>query len=419
MNELDLSFSGLLRQRAATVVPVDSVAAAAALLAGTDGQTVNFRGAGHSFGDRCISDGGLLLLNRLCDDVVVGNDQVATIPSGLQWHEVERQLNQAGRSAPVLTNWLGATVGGTMAYGGFGVSSYRRGAQVDHALRVELLDAQGWRRVIVPGDPDWSVALCTAGAMGMVTSIDLGTVPYQPYLEEAWIACQDERDLASKLLSLAEMRLDVEMLWAQISCEQLLIGLGRRNAVQQGTLHGLLAERSVPCTTELRTWENWIAAQSARTFPRSRAYLWSDYVVPASRFESVFLQAYQLAYRPDIAAYARPRIRVLIVDRKFSPRSSHELNPVNFSDEELLFGIGVYLEPLFDQPDVVASARAGLSDLLASCLEAGGRPYFATWHEISPAQAAQAYGDNWRRARAALTAGGASPLINPGHMPPL
>jgi FAD/FMN-containing dehydrogenase len=419
MNELDFSFSGLLRQRAEAVVPVTSVAAAAALLADTGGQTVNFRGAGHSFGDRCISDGGLLLLNRLCDDVVVGTDQVATIPSGLQWHEVERQLNQTGRSAPVLTNWLGATVGGTMAYGGFGVSSYRRGAQVDHVQRVELLDAQGRQRVIVPGDPDWSVVLCTAGAMGMVTSIDLGTVSYQPYLEEAWIACQDERELASKLLSLAEMRLDVEMLWAQISCEQRLIGIGRRSDVQQSILPGLLAERSVACTAELRTWENWIAAQSARTFPRSRAYLWSDYVVPASRFESVFLQAYQLAYRPDIAAYARPRIRVLIVDRKFSPRSTHELNPVNFADEELLFGIGVYLEPLFDQPDVVVSARAGLSDLLASCLEAGGRPYFATWHEIDSEQAALAYGDNWHRARAALAAGGASPLINPGNMPPL
>jgi FAD/FMN-containing dehydrogenase len=416
--DTDFSFSGMLRQRPAAVLRVGTEAEAVAAIddARRRGVAVNFRGAGHSFGDRCISDGGLLLINEIDAELVFGEHSV-TAPTGLTWHALERRLNQAGRSAPVLTNWLGATVGGTLAYAGFGVSSYRRGAQVDQVSRVRLVDGNAEVLTLAPGDPLWSVALSCSGALGLVTSVEMATVPYLPYLREAAIRCADEQQLAHTLMALAERAVDAEMLWAQLSAEQLLICLGQRIGAPDQPVPALDALPGA--VASVRSWDSWLQAQSTRQFPPRIAYLWSDYVVPARAFHQFFTAAYDAVYRSGLAQASRPRIRVLVVDRGHSPPATHALNPVNFPGQQSLFGIGVYLEPSLDQPDMVAAAQACLAGLLSLCLALGGRPYFATWHEMDGAQAAQAYPGAWEYAQQALAAHADRALTNPGSMPPL
>lgn len=409
----------MLRQTPAEVVTAGSEEQARRVIADARerGIPVNFRGAGHSFGDRCISDQGLLLINEIDAELVYWPGGVVTVPTGLSWHTLERRLNQAGRSAPVLTNWLGATVGGTLAFAGFGVASYRRGAQVDHISKVRLIDSRGDVCTLVPGDPLWSVALGCSGALGFVTAVDMFTVPYLPHLREALIPCGDEQELARALMALARDAVDVEMLWAQVSADKLLIGMGQRVAHPDAAVPAIDAVPGVKST--VRSWNSWLEAQSTRQFPPRTAYLWSDYVVPAAAFHAFFTAAYHAAYRSGFSPASRPRIRVLVVDRNHSPVSTHALNPVNFPGQTTLFGIGVYLEPSLDQPETVAAVQACLADLLGLCLSLGGRPYFATWHEIAPDQAAHAYPGAWEEARQALAAHAGQESINPGSMPPL
>ena len=417
--DTDFSFSGMVRQRAAEVVraATEEQARAAIAAACERGMAVNFRGAGHSFGDRCISDQGLLLINEIDGELVFDEQGNVTAPTGLSWHALERRLNLAGRSAPVLTNWLGATVGGTLAYAGFGVASYRRGAQVDQVTRVRLIDSGGELLTLVPGDPLWSVALSCSGALGLVTQVQMTTLPYLPYLREAAIRCADEQELARTLMALAEQAVDAEMLWAQLSAEQLLVCLGQRIGAPEQAVPALDALPGA--VASVRSWDSFLQAQSTRQFPARIAYLWSDYVVPAAAFHQFFTAAYAAVYRSGFSQASRPRIRVLVVDRSHSPPSTHALNPVNFPGQRTLFGIGVYLEPSLDQPQMVAAAQACLAELLALCVALGGRPYLATWHEMDAAGAARAYPDTWEQARRDLAAHADRALTNPGSMPPL
>ena len=47
---------------------------------------------------------------------------------------------------PVLPDYIGQTVGGTLSVGGIGAMSFRAGAQIDHV--VELLAVTGEGRIV-------------------------------------------------------------------------------------------------------------------------------------------------------------------------------------------------------------------------------------------------------------------------------
>lgn len=71
------------------------------------------------------------------------SDRAVTVDAGVTWHSVLRATAPRGLAPPVLTAFQGLSVGGTLSIGGLSGTSYKRGAQVDHVLELEVVTGEG------------------------------------------------------------------------------------------------------------------------------------------------------------------------------------------------------------------------------------------------------------------------------------
>ena len=83
-----------------------------------------------------------------------------------------------GRTFPVFTDYLGATVGGTLSLGGVGSRTWQLGAQTDHVLELEVVTAAGEVVRCSPREhPDlFDAVRCGLGQFGIITSARLRLV---------------------------------------------------------------------------------------------------------------------------------------------------------------------------------------------------------------------------------------------------
>lgn len=103
------------------------------------------RAGGFSFAGQSLSEGGIVLdMKRLR---AVGSVQLEgewiEAEAGAQWNHVAEATLRDGFLPPVLTSYLGTSVGGTLSAAGVGFSSFRYGAQVDNVLALDLVHYTG------------------------------------------------------------------------------------------------------------------------------------------------------------------------------------------------------------------------------------------------------------------------------------
>ena len=65
------------------------------------------------------------------------------VDAGASWRTLLQATLSYGLAPPVLTKFLGLTVGGTLSIGGVGVASLRHGAQVDQTLALQVVTGEG------------------------------------------------------------------------------------------------------------------------------------------------------------------------------------------------------------------------------------------------------------------------------------
>ena len=127
---------------------VDRPAAAADIAgllreASANGVKVAARGQGHStYGRPLVEDGLIVDMSALRTIGEVAADRVV-VEAGATWRDVLDATLKQGLAPPVLTNYLGLSVGGTLAVGGIGGSSSRRGMQTDQVFELEVVTANG------------------------------------------------------------------------------------------------------------------------------------------------------------------------------------------------------------------------------------------------------------------------------------
>lgn len=101
------------------------------------------RGQGHATYGRAMAEDGIVMdLSALTAIHRVEPDRVA-VDAGATWHAVLEATLAKGRAPPVLTNYLGLSVGGTLAVGGIGGSSSRHGLQTDQVLELDIVTGEG------------------------------------------------------------------------------------------------------------------------------------------------------------------------------------------------------------------------------------------------------------------------------------
>ncbi|RZN02848.1 FAD linked oxidase [Bradyrhizobium genosp. SA-3] len=107
------------------------------------GLKVAARGQGHATYGRAMAEDGIVMdlaalksIHRIEPDRVV-------VEAGATWHAVLEATLAKGLAPPVLTNYLGLSVGGTLAVGGIGGSSSRHGLQTDQVLELDIVTGEG------------------------------------------------------------------------------------------------------------------------------------------------------------------------------------------------------------------------------------------------------------------------------------
>jgi cytokinin dehydrogenase len=107
------------------------------------GLKIAARGQGHQpFGQAQVS-GGIVVDMRSLQQVHTFTADSVEVDAGASWRTLLQATLSYGLAPPVLTKYLGLTVGGTLSIGGVGVSSLRHGAQVDQTLALQVVTGGG------------------------------------------------------------------------------------------------------------------------------------------------------------------------------------------------------------------------------------------------------------------------------------
>ena len=143
--EASTDFGHLIhREPRAVAQPVSPEEVASQLrLARSERLKVAARGQGHSIYGRSLSEDGIVVnMGRLSSIRDLQADRVV-VGAGATWKSVLDATLPQGLTPPVLTNYLGLSVGGTIAVGGIGGSSSRYGMQTDNVLELDVVTGDG------------------------------------------------------------------------------------------------------------------------------------------------------------------------------------------------------------------------------------------------------------------------------------
>src|SRR5689334_11838104 len=94
------------------------------------------RGQGHSIFGRALAEDGIVVdMGAMTGIGDIKADRVV-VEAGATWRDLLDATLAQGLTPPVLTNYLGLSVGGTIAVGGIGAASSRHGMQTDNVIAL-------------------------------------------------------------------------------------------------------------------------------------------------------------------------------------------------------------------------------------------------------------------------------------------
>lgn len=104
---------------------------------------IAMRGQGHVCFGQAQVDAGIVIDSRTLDRIHdIGPDR-AVVDPGVTWADLLRATAAHGLTPPVLTDFMGLSVGGTLSSGGIGGASLHHGVQVDTARELKVVTGKG------------------------------------------------------------------------------------------------------------------------------------------------------------------------------------------------------------------------------------------------------------------------------------
>jgi cytokinin dehydrogenase len=138
-------FGRLIHRQPRGVLKPASGADIAGLMRWTKGKgmKVAARGQGHSIYGRALSEDGIVVdMSAMSSIGDIKQDRIA-VDAGATWRDLLDATLVQGLTPPVLTNYLGLSIGGTIAVGGIGAASSRHGMQTDNVLALDVVTGEG------------------------------------------------------------------------------------------------------------------------------------------------------------------------------------------------------------------------------------------------------------------------------------
>jgi len=147
------------------------------------GIRVAARGQGHTTFGQSLVECGLVIDMGSINQVHSITSERADVGAGLKWSELVAITIPQGRKPPVLTGYLGLSIGGTLSVGGISTNN-RGGAQVDNVRELDVVTGTGdlitcshrHNREV------FEIALAGLGQCGIITRAVVDLVPAPPLI---------------------------------------------------------------------------------------------------------------------------------------------------------------------------------------------------------------------------------------------
>ncbi|MET8874544.1 FAD-binding protein [Nocardia sp. NPDC004604] len=348
------------------------------------GRPMTLRGAGHSCDGQTVTDGELLVTyapDTAAAQIRELGDGLVEVPAGISWYGLERYLNRRGRAVPVLTDYLHASVGGTLSVGGIGINSVRYGMQVDHVERIQLIDGTGTSRWCSRTDhPElFRFALGGLGTVGLIERAVLRTVPYcrDTHVHRTYHATPTE--LVEHTERIAQ-RNDVDVYCASLRRGKFFSTTGwSENGPRRCRDESCAIVPDLPFVGHPDT-ERPVSPSAGHV------RLWTDYLVPAGQLAPMLAAVETLRHHAPLNGVLR-MLYVLIV-RRPPDTTSFAFTPIDSAP--ISIGLGVYTS-VHGDPTTTAATQRVFRDLLERCCELGGRPYLYGVNNLDRALAERLY----------------------------
>ena len=104
---------------------------------------IAMRGQGHVCFGQAQVDAGIVIDSRTLNAVHAIYPDRAVVGPGITWGELLRATAAQGLTPPVLTDYMGLSVGGTLSGGGIGGATQHFGVQTDTVLEVQVVTGTG------------------------------------------------------------------------------------------------------------------------------------------------------------------------------------------------------------------------------------------------------------------------------------
>jgi FAD/FMN-containing dehydrogenase len=372
---------------------------------------VSVRGGGFSFNGQTLNQDGILLVNY-CDQPefeLKANGEVE-VTGRTRWYELETALNREGRSVPVLTTFLGTTIGGTLSAGGYGPRSISSSAQVDHVTRLRLIQPDGTAIWCSPEENAelFRFSLAGQGQMGIIERAVLQTIPYKPVVAQY---TYQHKTLAELVDSLEWLTADNDGQSQQTafpdSCIAVMPSQSRKilsiygyeyesqEAANAASLPEHFQHISPTSTNIIPTRANIpLNIEQMRKQYSKTVNLWTDWVTPWIGLRALMALIETRALNKYLDLLAIHPIRIPRIKVKL-PFAAHHI-----TDESIVFLVGLYyFVPPEDKAgiDHCMSILKMLQDL---SIQLGGRPYLYGVHELDERQKRSLYGTDYDRMKA-------------------
>ena len=101
------------------------------------------RGQGHSTNGQSQVDSGLAIDMSTLSTIHEIGDGYVVVDAGSTWRNLLENLSLEGWTPPVLTGFIGLSIGGTLSMGGISGMAYKVGVQVEHVEELTVVTGRG------------------------------------------------------------------------------------------------------------------------------------------------------------------------------------------------------------------------------------------------------------------------------------
>ena len=419
-------FGRLITKQPRAVFRPESSADIARLMrwARDDGLKVAARGQGHSiYGRALIEDGVVIDMSTMRTIHHVQPDRTV-VDAGASWRDVADAALAHGLTPPVLPNYLGLSVGGTIAVGGIGGSSSRHGMQTDHVTELDIVTGDGEELTCsAVTHPELFDAIRAGLAQcGVITRATLGVVHARQRVRRYQLFY---RDLAA--LTADQRRVLTEQRFDQLQGALLPDGRGGWRYQLEGAvfyngnalpddntvLSALSDDRGAAVITDLTYQDDAFAFDKFEALLRSKGQWvkpkpWLLTFLRGSNAEQITREIIDGLSAEDIGPFGRITFYPLRTRAFRTPL-------VRLPDEDVVFAFNLIRIPPWNDPLVTARMVMQNRTLYDRIRRAGGVQYPVGAFAMSSADWQDHFGPSWPQLRKAKQRYDPANVLAPGY----